>query len=139
MFLHVFQTGLTILIYLFRTNVFKTKKACEKQASAEREGFEPPVPLRVHRFSRPAHSTTLTSLQDFRPFCEPGGGRTHDPQIKSLLLYQLSYRSSVFDWSFLKNDAKVRLFSLSPNIRVEKMQKNLYIIHFSLNLQSKET
>jgi hypothetical protein len=23
---------------------------------------------------------------------EPGGGRTHDPQIKSLLLYQLSYR-----------------------------------------------
>jgi hypothetical protein len=24
-------------------------------------------------------------------FCNPGGGRTHDPQIKSLLLYQLSY------------------------------------------------
>ena len=23
--------------------------------------------------------------------CDPGGGRTHDPQIKSLLLYQLSY------------------------------------------------
>jgi hypothetical protein len=23
---------------------------------------------------------------------EPGGDRTHDPQIKSLLLYQLSYR-----------------------------------------------
>jgi hypothetical protein len=23
--------------------------------------------------------------------CDPGGGRTHDPKIKSLLLYQLSY------------------------------------------------
>ena len=66
--------------------------------SAEREGFEPPVPLRVHRFSRPAHSTTLTSLQsqmtsffEFSVDCDPAGDRTLDPQIKSLLLYQLSY------------------------------------------------
>ena len=26
----------------------------------------------------------------------PGGGRTHDPQIKSLLLYQLSYEVILF-------------------------------------------
>ena len=25
-------------------------------------------------------------------FGEPGGNRTHDPKIKSLVLYQLSYR-----------------------------------------------
>src|SRR5262249_29915576 len=30
--------------------------------TAEREGFEPSVPLRAHRFSRPAQSTTLASL-----------------------------------------------------------------------------
>jgi methylglyoxal synthase len=29
-------------------------------------------------------------------FCDPGGGRTHDPQIKSLLLYQLSYEVIFF-------------------------------------------
>ena len=26
-----------------------------------------------------------------RPFSDPGGARTHDPMIKSHLLYQLSY------------------------------------------------
>ncbi len=31
--------------------------------SAEREGFEPPLPLRVKRFSRPPHSTALPPLQ----------------------------------------------------------------------------
>ena len=30
---------------------------------AERDGFEPSLPLRVNRFSRPAHSTTLPPLQ----------------------------------------------------------------------------
>ena len=30
---------------------------------AEREGFEPPLPLRVKRFSRPPHSTALPPLQ----------------------------------------------------------------------------
>ncbi len=29
---------------------------------AEREGFEPPEPLRAQRFSRPPRSTTLPSL-----------------------------------------------------------------------------
>jgi hypothetical protein len=31
---------------------------------AERVGFEPTVRLRAHRFSRPAHSTTLPPLHD---------------------------------------------------------------------------
>ncbi len=31
---------------------------------AEKEGFEPPVPVTVQRFSRPPHSTTLPSLQN---------------------------------------------------------------------------
>jgi hypothetical protein len=31
-----------------------------------------------------SHSTTLVT-------CDPAGARTQDPQIKSLLLYQLSY------------------------------------------------
>ena len=30
---------------------------------AEGEGFEPPEPLPVQRFSRPPHSTTLPSFQ----------------------------------------------------------------------------
>ncbi len=34
----------------------------------------------------------LSINQDSSIFaCDPGGVRTHDPQIKSLLLYQLSY------------------------------------------------
>ncbi len=33
---------------------------------AEREGFEPPLPLRVKRFSRPPHSTALPPLQVLR-------------------------------------------------------------------------
>ncbi len=31
---------------------------------AEREGFEPPEPLRVHVLSKHAHSTTLPPLRD---------------------------------------------------------------------------
>lgn len=31
---------------------------------AEREGVEPSVDLRLHRFSKPAHSATLASLLD---------------------------------------------------------------------------
>lgn len=34
-----------------------------KSLSAEREGFEPPEPAKVQRFSRPPQSTTLPSLQ----------------------------------------------------------------------------
>jgi hypothetical protein len=33
---------------------------------AEGEGFEPPLPVRVKRFSRPPVSTTHTSLREWR-------------------------------------------------------------------------
>ncbi len=35
----------------------------ESDEKAEREGFEPSVPVKVHRFSRPAHSATLSPLR----------------------------------------------------------------------------
>ena len=34
-----------------------------EKREAEREGFEPSVPVKVHRFSRPAHSATLSPLR----------------------------------------------------------------------------
>ena len=54
---------------------------------AEREGFEPPVPLGTAVFKTAVidHSTTF-------PWCDLGGARTLDPMIKSHLLYQLSYQ-----------------------------------------------
>src|SRR5437764_8745623 len=41
-----------------RWRLFEVKKCL-----AEREGFEPPVPFRVHRFSRPTVSTAHTPLR----------------------------------------------------------------------------
>ena len=32
-------------------------------------------------------------------FCDPGGARTHDPMIKSHLLYQLSHGVNLYCWS----------------------------------------
>ena len=40
-----------------------SRSAAVRAALAEREGFEPPLPLRVKRFSRPPHSTALPPLQ----------------------------------------------------------------------------
>lgn len=37
---------------------------------------------------------SLSESRIFNVFGEPAGTRTQDPQIKSLLLYQLSYRFS---------------------------------------------
>jgi hypothetical protein len=37
--------------------------ACWEEIVAEGEGFEPPLPVRVKRFSRPPVSTTHTSLR----------------------------------------------------------------------------
>ena len=58
---------------------------------AEREGFEPPVPLGTAVFKTAVidHSTTF-------PWCDLGGARTLDPMIKSHLLYQLSYQVIIF-------------------------------------------
>ena len=70
---------------------FTTKKETplskDLLAIAEREGFEPPVPLGTAVFKTAVidHSTTF-------PWCDLGGARTLDPMIKSHLLYQLSYQ-----------------------------------------------
>ncbi len=62
----------------------------EPPLSAEREGFEPPVPLGTAVFKTAVidHSTTF-------PWSDLGGARTLDPMIKSHLLYQLSYQVSI--------------------------------------------
>ena len=52
---------------------------------AEREGFEPPVPLGTAVFKTAVIDHSTISPSDL------GGARTLDPMIKSHLLYQLSY------------------------------------------------
>ena len=45
--------------------------------------------------------------------CDPGGARTHDPMIKSHLLYQLSHGVNLSCWSsgyFPIASAKLQLF-----------------------------
>ena len=41
----------------------QTPLASRRRWDAEREGFEPSVPVKVHWFSRPAHSATLSPLR----------------------------------------------------------------------------
>ena len=61
-------------------------------------------------------------------FCDPGGARTHDPMIKSHLLYQLSHGVNLFCWSseyFPIASAKLQLFfGLTKFYRIF-LQKNL--------------
>ena len=45
------------------TGVDATCRPLSQNDPAEREGFEPSVPLRARRFSRPVHSTALPSLR----------------------------------------------------------------------------
>ncbi len=40
-----------------------------QEKTAEKEGFEPPVPLPVHRISSAAHSTTLALLLVAKRLC----------------------------------------------------------------------
>ncbi len=55
------------------------------KSSAEREGFEPSVPLRVQRFSRPPRSTTPAPLQSctltIRSIGSNGKGLTTAPWV----------------------------------------------------------
>ena len=44
----------------------KQEPAAAGSFLAEREGFEPSLPLRVNRFSRPTHSTTLPPLHQLQ-------------------------------------------------------------------------
>ena len=55
-------------------------------SSAEREGFEPPVPLSTSVFKTGAIDHSAISPKSGTP----SGIRTLDPLIKSQLLYQLS-------------------------------------------------
>ena len=54
--------------------------------------------LGVPEIQEGGHTKTEKELksQDFSSFCDPGEARTHDPMIKSHLLYQLSH--GVIDW-----------------------------------------
>ena len=60
------------------SNYFLYCPGCSKRATAEREGFEPPAPLRGLRFSRPAQSTTLPNLRidAYRPAFNLSATRT---------------------------------------------------------------
>ena len=44
---------------------------CNSDCLAEREGFEPPIPFQVCRFSRPVPSTTRPPLRLLRSFATP--------------------------------------------------------------------
>jgi hypothetical protein len=44
----------------------------QREVQAEREGFEPSVRFPLHRFSRPARSTTPAPLRERRRAVEPG-------------------------------------------------------------------
>ncbi len=51
-------------------------------------------------------------------FCDPAGARTQDPDIKSVVLYQLSYRISPLLWSgdpFQNGSAKVNILLQEQN------------------------
>ena len=56
------------------------------------------------------------------PFRDPGGTRTHDPLIKSQLLYQLSYGVNVCSIA----TAKVLLFSKPQTILEIFFEKNAF-------------
>ena len=77
----------------------------------------PPIPKRKGCVEKKYSNTALLLL-----VCDPGEARTHDPMIKSHLLYQLSYgvsthqkaRPSDFD------AAKVCFFCYAPNESAKK-------------------
>jgi site-specific DNA recombinase len=60
-----------------------------KSPSAEREGFEPPVPLRVQQFSRLPHSTALPSLR-----------KVAQRYNTLLIVYILLYCNKIIAWYF---------------------------------------
>ena len=78
--------------------VFQTCKSREKHPSPPLDETIPLLLLRRRRSHR-AHSTkTKGASRKKRPSSgDPGEARTHDPVIKSHLLYQLSYRVIVYE------------------------------------------
>lgn len=63
-----------------KTYKTEAKNRCKSLTiNAEKEGFEPPVPVRVHLISSQAHSTTLALLPILTHLgCGEGGIRTRD-------------------------------------------------------------
>jgi hypothetical protein len=65
------QTRRTIRALMFRCVDFPWTS--RNREMAEGEGFEPPLPVRVKRFSRPPVSTTHTSLREWRVHSDHSG------------------------------------------------------------------
>ena len=82
-----------IVNYKLSTDKKKVRTNQIRTFTAEREGFEPPVPFSTTVFKTAAfdHSAISPTPPLMFMFRDPAGDRTLDPQIKSLLLYQLSY------------------------------------------------
>jgi hypothetical protein len=56
---------------------------CTSDCMAEGEGFEPPVPFRAHRFSRPTVSTAHTSLRAKKSLPMGAGFEAEKPGLRS--------------------------------------------------------
>ena len=90
---------------------------------AEREGFEPSVPLRIQRFSRPPHSTALASLHSNKskegvglPYlCGERGIRTPGALTDTTV-----FKTAAFDRSAISPGAKVQSFLNLPNGSIKK-------------------
>ena len=72
--------GSAVSDLLTSVNGNKKSPALARPFVAEKEGFEPSVPVRVHCFSRAAPSTTRSSLQIYRLLYDYG--RNFDKSIK---------------------------------------------------------
>ena len=73
--------------------VFQTCKSREKHPSPPLDETTPPLPLRERTKAPSTLDKNKGRSQKKRPSSgDPGEARTHDPVIKSHLLYQLSYR-----------------------------------------------
>ena len=69
----------------------------------------------------------LSNSKPFTLYREPAGARTLDPQIKSLLLYQLSYRFNHFNWRLMLREAS-RKVSPPWEIRQSFVQNETSIV-----------
>src|SRR5690606_15651858 len=87
-----------------------------ERRSAEGEGFEPPVPARARRFSRPVQSTALPPL----PIPELGDFRvvgTPDPVFGTSLKYESTLRSNPIAGPTPSRTILNRVHTLHPYVR----------------------
>ena len=74
-------------------------------------------------------------------FCDPGGARTHDPMIKSHLLYQLSHGVNLSCWSsglFPDCECKITTFFRIDQILSHFFTKKSVIIRFIITYKKRE-